>query len=93
MLESRTRLYSLTGEFDGDVAGESAGGGVRVRGVEDWVLKRLSALSIERFTWRCFLDEQSVVEDEGPSYRYSARFLRSWSFCSIHLRTVSAQTW
>lgn len=77
MLESRTTPYSLTGEFDGDVDAESAGGRVKARGFEDWVLKRLSALSIERFTWRCFLDEQSVAEGEGPLYGYSARSLRS----------------
>jgi hypothetical protein len=57
----------LTGEFDGEAVEEFAGGGVRMRGVEDWVLKRLSALSMERFTWRCFLDELSSTEDEGPS--------------------------
>jgi len=77
VLGSRPKPYSFTGEFDGDVAGEWTDGGVRTRGVEEWVLKRLSALSIERFTWRCFLDELSVAEDEGPSHRYSARLLRS----------------
>jgi hypothetical protein len=48
---------------------EWTGGGVTTRGVEEWVLKRLSALSIERFTWRCFLDELSVVEEEGTIVR------------------------
>lgn len=65
MLGPRPRLYSLTGEFEGDVVDEWTGGGVTTRVVEEWVLKRLSALSIERFTWRCFLDELSVVEEEG----------------------------